>query len=221
MKTPPVMSFLGGGTKALALVLGGFITSAMFVAIPLTQIVSENNFTEDVRTISLYKAPPPPPEIEPYKKEEKTEEKEENLTMKKEVQKLSLSTINMALNVGSGGTGASIYVGSFEIDDTELNLNIAFEISDLDKAPIPILQIAPVYPSPMKRANIRGKVIAEFIVTKNGRVVRIDIVESSHHEFERPVMEALRRWQFEPGIKDDQAVNTRVRIPFNFTLDSA
>ena len=80
------MSFLGGGTKILALVLGGFITSAMFVAIPLTQIVSENNFTDDVRTISLYKAPPPPPEIEPYEKEEKQEEKDEDLNMKKEVQ---------------------------------------------------------------------------------------------------------------------------------------
>lgn len=214
------MSFLGGGTKVLALVLGGFITSAMFVAIPLTQIVSENNFADDVRTISLYKAPPPPPEIEPYKKEEKQDEEDEDLNMKKEVQKLTLSTINMALNVGSGGTGASVYVGSFEIDDSDLNLNIAFEISDLDKAPFPILQIAPIYPTAMKRANVRGKVIAEFIVTKRGRVVRISITEASHKEFEKPVIEALRRWQFEPGIKDDEAVNTRVRIPFNFTLDS-
>ena len=215
------MSFLGGGTKILALVLGGFITSAMFVAIPLTQIVSENNFTDDVRTIYLYKAPPPPPEIEHYKKEEKQVEKDEDLNMKKEVQKLSLLTINMALNVGSGGKGVGIYVGSFEIDDSELNLDLAFEISDLDKAPFPILQIAPIYPTAMKRANVRGNALAEFIVTKRGRVVRISIIEASHKEFEKPIIEALRRWQFEPGIKDDEAVNTRVRIPFNFTLDSA
>lgn len=214
------MSFLGGGTKTLALVLGGFITSAMFVAIPLTQIVTENNFSEDIRTISLYKAPPPPPDIEEFKKEEEVEEKEEDLSMKKDVQKLSLSSINLALNVGSGGSGVGIYVGTFEIDDSDLNLNLTFEISDLDKAPIPILQIAPIYPTAMKRSKVRGRVTAEFIVTKNGRVVRIDITESSHAEFEKPVIEALRRWQFEPGIKDDKAVNTRVRIPFNFNLDS-
>ena len=214
------MSFVGG-TKALALVLGGFITSAMFVAIPLTQIASENNFSEDVRTISLYKAPPPPPEIEPFKKEEEQEKEEDTLKMKNEVQKLSLSTINMALNVGSGGSGVGIYVGSFEIDDSDLNLNIAFEISELDKAPIPILQIAPVYPTAMKRGHITGHVTAEFIVTKNGRVVRVKITDSTHREFEKPVIDALRRWQFEPGIKDEVEVNTRVRVPFNFTLDSA
>ena len=71
MKTPPVMSFVGG-TKTLALILGGFITSAMFVAIPLTQIASESNFNEDIRTISLYKAPPPPP---PEKDEKKGKKK--------------------------------------------------------------------------------------------------------------------------------------------------
>ena len=214
------MSFLGGGTKALALVLGGIITSAMFVAIPLTQIASEQDFSEDIRTISLYKAPPPPPEVEEFKKKEEVQEREEDLSMKKEVKKLSLSSINMALNVGSGGSGVGIYVGSFEIDDSDLNLNVTFEISDLDKAPIPILRIAPVYPSAMRRAKVHGHVTAEFIVTKNGRVVRIEITHASHHEFEKPVIDALRRWQFEPGIKDEKAVNTRVRIPFNFNLDS-
>ena len=220
MKTPPVMSFLGG-TKTLAVVLGGFITGAMFVAIPLTQIASENNFEEDIRTISLYKAPPPPPPVEEFKKEEEKETEDEDLKMKNEFEKLSLSTINMALNVGTGGSGVGVYVGSFDIDDSDLNLDLAFEISELDKAPIPILQIAPVYPPSLKRSGVMGQVIAEFIVTKQGRVVRIQITEITHQEFRKPVIDALRRWQFEPGIKDDVEVNTRVRIPFNFTLDSA
>lgn len=214
------MSFVGG-TKALAIVVGGFLTSAMFVAIPLTQIASETRFDEDVRTISLYKAPPPPPVVEELKKEEENKEETEDLKMKNEFEKLSLSTINMALNVGAGGGGVGVYVGSFDIDDSDLNLNLTFEISELDKAPIPILQIAPVYPPTLKRAGVKGHIIAEFIVTKHGRVVRIEITEASHNEFKKPVIDALRRWQFEPGIKDDIEVNTRVRIPFNFTLDSA
>ncbi|MCB1121130.1 MAG: energy transducer TonB, partial [Verrucomicrobiae bacterium] len=66
-----------------------------------------------------------------------------------------------------------------------------------------------------------GTVVAEFIVTRTGKVIRIDIINSTSREFNDPVINALRRWQFEPGIKDDQKVNTRVRIPFNFRLDQA
>lgn len=214
------MSFLGS-TKALSLIYGGLITCGMFVAIPLTQIASESSFNNDFKTVSIYKPPPPPPKIENLIKEEKKEKDKEDMELKKDFQKLNLSTIDLALNVGSGGAGQGIYVGNFEIDDSDLNFDMAFEISELDKAPVPLLQIAPMYPPEMKRNGIRGKVIAEFIVTKEGRVVKILITKSSHNEFQRPVLEALRRWQFEPGVKDDQKVHTRVRIPFFFNLDSA
>lgn len=221
MKTPPTMSFIGS-MKIASLLYAGIITVAMFIAIPITQIATDGTRFENHLTVSTYKAPPPPPPIDHIEKIEDKKVKEEDLKMKKDFQKLSLATIDMALNVGSGGgAGASIYVPSFTIDDSDLNFDFAFEISELDKAPIPLVQIAPMYPEALKRAGVAGKVMAEFIVTKNGRVVKTKINESTNFEFERPVLEALRRWQFQPGVKDDMNVNTRVRIPFYFNLDSA
>lgn len=220
MKTPPTIAIMGG-TKVHALLMGCVVTSTLFLAIPLTQIASDLTDDPLYHTVRVYQAPPPPPPIEPMKKEEEKTAEQEEIKMKKDFQRLNLATIDMALNVGSGGGGAGVYVGSFEVDDSDLNFNFAFEISELDKAPIPVLQIAPNYPPPMKRAKVEGTVVAEFIVTKAGKVVRIQIVRSTSREFEEPVINALRRWQFEPGIKDDVAVNTRVRIPFNFRLDQA
>ena len=221
MKTPPDLPLLFS-TKMLSLVYAGLITGGMFIAIPLTQIATEDPSLNHVQTVSLYKVQPPPPPIELMKEKEKEEEEEENLELKKEFEKLTLASIDMALNVGAGGTGASnIYIGSFEIDDSQIDLNLTFEISELDKPPIPILQIAPMYPMALKRSAITGRVVAEFIVTKEGRPIKINIIEASNQEFMGPVVDALRRWQFEPGIKEEQKVNTRVRIPFFFSLDSA
>ena len=208
--------------KIASLLYAGIITAAMFIAIPITQIATDGTRFENQITVSTYKAPPPPPPIDHIEKLEEKKEKEEDLEMKKDFQKLSLATIDMALNVGSGGgAGANIYVSSFAIDDSDLNFDFAFEISELDKAPVALVQIAPMYPEALKRAGVGGKVVAEFIVTKDGRVVKAKINESSNFEFERPVIEALRRWQFQPGVKDDVNVHTRVRIPFYFNLDSA
>ena len=221
MKTPPTMSFIGS-MKIASLLYAGILTSAMFIAIHITKFATDGTRFENQVTVSTYKAPPPPPPVEKFEKKEDKKNKEEDLQMKKEFQKLNLATIDMALNVGSGGgAGASIYVSSFAVDDSDLNFDFAFEISELDKAPVPLVQIAPMYPEPLKRAGVPGKVIAEFIVTKDGRVVKITITESTNFEFDRPVTEALRRWQFKPGVKDDVNVNTRVRIPFYFNLDSA
>lgn len=215
------MSFMGS-MKVASLLYAGVFTCAMFIAIPITQIATDGTRFENQITVSTYKAPPPPPPIERIEKIEEKKDREEDLKMKKDFQKLSLATIDMALNVGSGGgAGANIYVSSFAIDDSDLNFDFAFEISELDKAPIALVQIAPMYPEALKRAGVGGKVMAEFIVTKNGRVAKAKINESTNFEFEKPVIEALRRWQFQPGVKDDINVNTRVRIPFYFNLDSA
>lgn len=215
------MSFLTG-VKALSVFYAGIITSGIFLAIPLTQIATDSSLSNEYMSVSSYKAPPPPPPIEKMEKKEDPKKDQEKLELKKDFQKLNLATIDLALNVGSGGTGgASIYVGSFEVDNSDLNFDFAFEISDLDKPPVPLMQIAPMYPPDLKRAGVRGQVVAEFIVTKEGRVVKIMIKSSTHAEFNRPVMDALRRWQFEPGVKDDKNVNTRVRLPFFFNLDSA
>jgi len=206
-------------SKSLSLLYAFLITGSMFVAIPLTQIASEKSPNYEFETVTVYKAPPPPPEVEEIKQEEE-EKEEEELKLEKSFKKLSLSTIEMALTVGSGGdNGNGIYIGSFEINDSELGLGIVFDVSELDQPPVALVEVSPKYPIELKRNKLSGGATAEFIVTKDGDVKKIKIKDSTNPAFGQAIKEALKRWQFEPGMKNNEKVNTRVRLPFYFNFN--
>jgi protein TonB len=206
-----------GSSLPFSIPLGVFITVALFVALPLTQILSD--FTRDKNNdknsrVQVQPPPPPPPET-PEPPEE--EEKEEEIEMKKEQQQLTLDQITMALNAGDGGMSASgVSVQIFDIADNFGDM--VFEIADLDKAPVPLIKIAPVYPPELKRNRVQGTVNVVFIVDEFGNVKRPTIEKSSNREFNENALKAVRQWKFAPGEKDNKKVKTRVRLPLSFTL---
>ncbi|NBW88041.1 MAG: hypothetical protein EBR23_14740, partial [Planctomycetia bacterium] len=46
-----------------------------------------------------------------------------------------------------------------------------FSIAELDRHPEPVVQVAPVFPFNLKRDAIEGRVVVEFVVDTEGRVV--------------------------------------------------
>jgi protein TonB len=206
-----------GSSLPFSLPIGGLITVLLFVALPLTQILSEiNNNQDNQKNSRVQVQPPPPPPPEPPEPPE-DEQEEEDIEMKKEMQQLSLDQINMALNAGDGGMSASgVSVQVFDISDNFDDM--IFEIADLDKAPIPLVRIAPVYPPELKRNRVQGTVNVVFIVDELGNVKRPSIENSSNREFNENALKAVRQWKFEPGEKDNKKVKTRVRLPLAFTL---
>ena len=206
-----------GSSLPFSIPLGFIITVALFVALPLTQILSNlsNNEDDSKNSRVQVQPPPPPPPETPEPPEE--EEVEEEIEMKKEQQQLSLDQINMALNAGDGGMSSSgVSVQVFDIADNFDDM--VFEIADLDKAPVPLVRIAPVYPPELKRNRVQGTVNVVFIVDELGNVKRPSIEKSSNREFNENAIKAVRQWKFEPGEKDNKKVKTRVRLPLAFTL---
>lgn len=193
------------------------ITAALFVALPLTQMATKVDFNthHEIGTTVMVSPPPNPPEIE-TPPEEKTDEEAPELDQ--EMQKLSLDQISMALNPGAGGMNgtSSINMASFELSDSLTDM--IFEIADLDEAPEPIVQIAPVYPSKLKKSGVQGRVWIMFIVDENGLTSKQRVTESPHDEFAESAIKAVRQWKFKPGKKEGKAVKTRVQIPLAFTL---
>ncbi len=193
------------------------LTAALFLALPLTQWASDNqaNLKEtEAVSVAVNPPPPPPPEIELPEEEEAPEE---DVELQKELQKVSLSQIDMALNAGSGGMGgASFNMNSFELSDSFEDM--VFEIADLDEQPKPLVQNAPVYPSKLKRTGIQGRVTIIFIVDEKGNTGNARVVDSPHPDFSSSAIAAVSGWKFEPGKKDGKAVKTRVRIPLAFSL---
>lgn len=94
-----------------------------------------------------------------------------------------------------------------------------FDVANLDQQPVARVQPSPVYPFEMRRAGVSGEVIVEYIVDSNGKVAAVQVIRSSHREFEQPVIQALQKWSFRPGRKGGRNVNTRVQQLFPFSLN--
>lgn len=94
-----------------------------------------------------------------------------------------------------------------------------FNVADLDAPPIPIHRVAPVYPPGLRMQDIEGKVMVEFRVNESGVVVGATVLDESHAEFGKSVVEAVMRWKFLPGTVGGESVKFRVRLPVAFRID--
>lgn len=92
-------------------------------------------------------------------------------------------------------------------------------VSAQDIKPVPLSRPLPQYPLELRKANITGQVIVEFVVTTKGTVENAFAVRSTHREFEPAAIAAVSRWKFKPGSHQGRAVNARMQIPIMFNLD--
>lgn len=84
-----------------------------------------------------------------------------------------------------------------------------------------LAQAAPVYPMAMRRSGLKGDVLVDFVVDREGRVTHAYVVRSMNPAFDEPALEAVRRWRFEPGTWGGTPVNTHMRVPIRFQLEGA
>ena len=89
---------------------------------------------------------------------------------------------------------------------------------ELDKDPRRLVAIPPVYPFPLKKKRIEGWVKLIVIIDERGKVIKATVKDSSHREFERPSIEAVLQWKFEPGIMNGKAVKVSRIQPLSFKL---
>ena len=96
-------------------------------------------------------------------------------------------------------------------------------IGELDKKPTATKRRTPAYPYELSAAGINGTVVVSFVIDATGKARDVHAVASTHHDFETAAVAAVTDWQFDPGLKDGRAVNTRVSqlLEFNADPDSA
>ncbi|GAA5484237.1 energy transducer TonB [Haloferula sargassicola] len=195
-------------------ILGGVIaTLAVFVAIPLSQHLSE--------TLSPPVAPMPevavePPEDFSVELEEPPEEVEETPPEEPldEPANLDLGLDLGDLTVGTGG-GFVVEIPKFALgggDDP-------FGSGDLDSPPQPVTKSQPVYPSRLLSKGIGGKVIVAVTVTADGRVAGAKVRTSSgNRELDDAALKAVRKWKFRPAVSGGRKTQATALVPFNFEV---
>lgn len=89
---------------------------------------------------------------------------------------------------------------------------------DVEK-PVRIHGPAPTYPALAKEERIQGQVVAKAVITKEGDVEDVEIVESLGEDFDQTVLDTLAQWKFEPAKLDGEPVAVFYTLTFNFRLE--
>ena len=112
-----------------------------------------------------------------------------------------------------GGTGAP---GGTEAEQAVEEI---FAMADLDQRPRALAQASPVYPMELRKKKVAGVVYVMFVVDDSGRVQNPKVERASDPGFERPAIDAVRQWRFEPATRGGRKVAVRMRIPIRFSAE--
>jgi len=192
----------------------------LFCVLPFSHLVNKPTRTLELRKTSAADLPPPaeqstPP---PPQEEEKPQEAPPAPQLADAPQQIPL-TADLEVAMGTGGA-LSGFGEIRALTAAETIQQDAFDVSELEKKPEAVSQVAPTYPSELRKAKIDGSVTLTFVLSEEGRVEEPRVENSSRPEFEKPALDAIRKWRFKPGLKDGQPVRTYIRIPMRFRVAS-
>lgn len=145
-----------------------------------------------------------------------------------ELDAASLSAIEAALSGQAGGGGdfaqsidfasGGRIGGTGKAGVTANDSADSFLMDDVDQAPRLLAQVSPLYPSEMRGKKVEGLVSVVFVVDADGKVSNARVEESSHAAFEKPALDAVKKWKFEPALRAGQRVPKKMRVPIRFPI---
>jgi protein TonB len=194
------------------------LTATLFGVLPIAHRIAKPERSLELRKAATADLPPPVEETEtppPPEPEPPPEAPAEPQLAETPMQVPLSADLDVAL--GSGGALAGLGEVRAIAVTQELQQE-AFDVADLEKRPEPISQAAPVYPPELKKAKMTGVVTVVFVLGEDGRVEDPRVENSTRPEFEKPALDAIRRWRFRPGMKDGQPVRTYIRQPMKFSV---
>ena len=86
------------------------------------------------------------------------------------------------------------------------------------KAPKLVHYVQPEFSGSSKEAYVEGTVTLSTVVTTAGRTANEKVVRGLTAEEDRTAIEALRKWEFEPGTKGGKPVSVRITVEIDFHL---
>ena len=98
-----------------------------------------------------------------------------------------------------------------------LDQMIARRVATLrDSGPQPFFGLAPEYPEALRQAGRPGSAVVTMRLTPQGKVQDPRLDRASDPTFGEAALAAVRQWRFLPQVKNGQAIETRVSLPFAY-----
>jgi len=91
-----------------------------------------------------------------------------------------------------------------------------YQLNEVDRPPDQRSFHNPIYPYDLKKANVSGSVTVEFVILPDGSTAEHRVVETSHHGFNWPAIDAIKKSTWSPGMKNGQPVPVRVAQEIRF-----
>lgn len=192
-------------------------TAGIFILLPFTQMIASLG-KKPTELLTVDVAPPPPPPPLDMEVPDPPPQDPPPPEMERVPQQLSLSQMDVALNLGVGDAvaGAFAFDGfGMSADDAVGDLGI-FDIKDLDSVPKRVRTAPLNYPPEFKRARLGGMVTLMIIISETGSVQVEKVVQSSHREFEPSAVRFAESCAFEPPKRGGRTVRARYTWPIRF-----
>ncbi|MGX5731728.1 energy transducer TonB [Pseudoxanthomonas beigongshangi] len=76
---------------------------------------------------------------------------------------------------------------------------------------------SPQYPASALRAGIGGTVMVRAELDASGQPVDVDVIRrSGNRDLDRAAVQAVRKWRFEPAMRNGKGVASTVQVPVDF-----
>jgi TonB family protein len=119
---------------------------------------------------------------------------------------------NSGTGLGKGkGPGVGPGIGGGLGGDT-------FRVGNGVSAPRAIYNPDPEYSDEARKAKFQGNVVLSLVVDPLGHVRDIHVARSLGMGLDEKALEAVRKWKFEPGMRDGYPVAVQVNVEVNFRL---
>ena len=176
-----------------------------------------------VHLVQIRPPKPPPPEKEEKLPEKKPPEKVvptvrlQHKVPKKQEIKMEMPRLSFEINPKLTG---GMPVAPPAEGPTIFPFKDFYEQGEVDRMPMAIFKMKPIYPYRARRLNITGKVNVKFLVDENGYVSNIKVLKSTPPGiFNDSVLKALPSWRFSPGKVRGRAVSTWVVTSIEFKME--
>jgi protein TonB len=87
--------------------------------------------------------------------------------------------------------------------------------------PVPVRTVKPDYPRELHSQGVTGVVMVKCAIDSQGNVTETSVTKSSNEAFDKPAMDAVKKWKFKPARQDGNPVAIAVTIPIKFVLDES
>ena len=78
-----------------------------------------------------------------------------------------------------------------------------------------------LYPKDARENDIKGKVVVQFIVEKDGSVQNVEVVSGVHPLLDEEALRIVKLLpSFKPGMVNGEPVRVRMKLPITFNLES-